>query len=146
MIMRLNSDQTRQVIRDLVPQGLADFKIPEPVSAERVEEFCSALAGRKEGRSYGWFDKDLIPRAFLVGLICPDPMTGTLHGYEHAWWSAWKGRPALDLLHQFEADCREAKCTQVTLGYSHYVAPERTARLYERLGYAPYNTSVVKSL
>jgi len=146
MVQRLNAIQTRQIIRDLVPQGLVDYRIPEPVSAVRVEEFCAGIAAQPTGRCYGWFDDQLKPRGFLVGLIMPDPMTGTLHGFEHAWWSAWKGRPALDLMRTFEEDCRAEGCTRVTFGFSHHVAAEKTARLYRRLGYKEYNTSMSKEL
>src|ERR1035437_5000793 len=102
MVQRLNTAQTRQIIRDLVPQGLCEYAIPEPVSPARVEEFCSGIAAQAAGRCYGWFDANLVPRGLLVGMIVPDPMTGLLHGLEHAWWSAWKGKPALEFLRVFE--------------------------------------------
>ena len=146
MVQRLNVEQTRQVIRDLVPQGLCAYQIPEPVSADRMEEFCTGVAALPQGCAYGWFDAGYTPRGFLVGLIMPDPMTNRLHGFEHLWWSAWKGRPALDLLRKFEEDCKTAGCTRVTLGFSHYVAPGEREKLYRRLGYTPYNTSMSKEI
>ena len=146
MVQRLNAAQTRQIIRELVPQGLVDYRIPEPMSAARMEEVCVGIASRPEGRCYGWFDKDLVPRALLVGMIMPDPMTGRMHGLEHVWWSAWHGRPAMTLMEAFEADCKKEGCTRVTFGFSHHVAPEKTYQLYARLGYRPYNTSVSKEL
>jgi hypothetical protein len=146
MVQRLNAAQTRQIIRDLVPQGLCNYSIPEPVSAERVEEFCSGVAAQATGRCYGWFDANFVPRGFLVGMIVLDPMTGLPHGLEHAWWSAWKGRPALDLLHTFEKDCEAEGCTRVTLGCSEYVDPIKTKVLYHRLGYTEYNTALSKEL
>src|ERR1035437_8944554 len=72
MVQRLNTAQTRQIIRDLTPQGLVDYQIPEPVSAARVEEFCSGIAAQAAGRCYGWFDANLVPRGLLVGMIVPD--------------------------------------------------------------------------
>jgi hypothetical protein len=144
MVQRLNAEQTRQVIRDLVPQGLCHYAIPEPVSAARMEAVCTGMAKQSSGRAYGWFDKDLTPRAILVGLVMPDPFTGMKHGFEHLWWSAIPGKPALELLRTFEADCRKEGCTLITFGFSHYVAPEKTEKLYRRLGYRPYNTSMGK--
>jgi hypothetical protein len=146
MVQRLNAEQTRQVVRDLVPQGLCAYSIPEPVSAARMEEVCTGMASQSTGRAYGWFDAEYKPKAILVGLVMPDPFTGRLHGFEHVWWSAWKGRPSLELMHRFEADCKAEGCTRVTFGCSHYVAADKTLALYRRLGYAPYNTSVSKAL
>lgn len=146
MIQRLNANQTKQIVRDLVPQGLVDYRIPEPVDADRVEEFCTGIAALPEGRCYGWFDQNLIPRGFLVGMIVRDPMTGLRHGLEHAWWSARKGRPALELLAAFEKDCLAEGCTRMTLGCSEYVETARTKKLYRRLGFSAYNTSFSKEL
>jgi hypothetical protein len=74
----------------------------------------------------------------------PDPFTGQMHGYEHLWWSAMPGKPALELMHSFEEDCKKEGCRRVTFGYSHYVDSDKTSSLYRRLGYKPYNTSVSK--
>jgi hypothetical protein len=146
MVQRLNTAQTRQIIRDLVPQGLCEYAIPEPVSPARVEEFCSGIAAQAAGRCYGWFDANLVPRGLLVGMIVPDPMTGLPHGFEHAWWSAWKGKPALELLGAFEKDCKAEGCTRITIGCSEYADAEQIKNLYRRLGFAAYNTSFSKEL
>src|SRR5664279_587767 len=141
MVQRLTAEQTRQVVRELVPQGLCDYLIPDLVSASRMEEVCTNMASSLGGRAYGWFDAELSPRAILVGIVMPDPFTARLHGFEHVWWSAWKGKPSLELMHAFEDDCIKEGCTRVTFGCSHYVNTAKTMKLYLRLGYAPYNTS-----
>jgi hypothetical protein len=146
MVQRLNAEQTRQVVRDLVPQGLCAYSIPEPVSASRMEEVCTGMAASPTGRAYGWFDDNLQPHAILVGLIMPDPFTGKLHGFEHLWWSAVPGKPALELMRVFETECRNEGCTRVTFGFSHHVAAEKTEKLYRKCGYLPYNTSMSKEL
>jgi len=147
MVQRLNAEQTRQVIRDLVPQGLCRYAIPEPVSAARMEAVCTGMAASPTGRAYGWFDKSFTPRAILVGLVMPDPFTGNKHGFEHVWWTSVPGKPALELMRAFEDDCIKEGCTRVTFGCSHYVTrAHKTMSLYHRLGYEPYNTSFSKEL
>ena len=146
MVQRLNAEQTRQVIRELVPQGLVNYNIPEPVSAARMEEVCTAMASQPAGRAYGWFDDKLTPRGVLVGLVMPDPMTGVLTGFEHLWWSAWKGRPSMELMGAFEKEFQRAGCKRFTFGFSHHVNAENTEALYLRLGFTAYNTSMSKEL
>lgn len=145
MVQRLNADQTRQILRDLVPSGFTALRVPEPVTEEAVSEFCGALAGTSVGRSYGMFDQSLRPTGFFMGLIMPDPMTGLLVGFESVWWAVPKVN-GLPLLKRFESDCREAGCKRVICGYSAFVEPEKMGRLYRRLGYGKFSTAVTKEL
>lgn len=148
MVQRLNAQQTKQVIRDLVPQGLCDYQVPDPVSAEALEASCGGIAALPGGRSYGWFDSKFVPRGILVGLIRPDPFTGTKQGFEHLWWTSpkYRGKPALELMAAFEADCCDEKCARMVFGFSAHAAPKMLSRLYEKLGFGLYLTSVAKDL
>ena len=145
MVQRLNSEQTRQIIRDLVPSGFTKLRLPEPVMEEPVVESGSVMASTSIGRSYGMFGEDLKPTGFFIGLVMPDPMTGFLVGMEHIWWAA-PGVNGLPLLAQFESDCREEGCARVICGYSDFESPKVMSRLYRRLGYTKFSTSVTKEL
>jgi len=145
MVQRLNSDQTRQIIRDLVPSGFTQLRVPEPVSEDAIIEFCGAMASTPAGRSYGLFDDGLKPVGFFIGLIMPDPMTGLKVGMEHIWWAAPKVS-GIPLLKQFEADCQSDGCVRVICGFSDFVAAKSMRRLYRRLGYGKFSTSVTKEL
>jgi hypothetical protein len=57
------------------------------------------------------------------------------------WWS--EGREGLALLKALEAHCAE-ECDSLQMITLEAVEPERTGRLYERLGYAPLEHSYVK--
>ena len=148
MVQRLKASQMRQIVRDLIPQGLLEYRIPEPVSGEAVEKSFTEFASARGGRCYGWFDSSLTPRGVLVGMIRPDPMTGVLHGFEFAWWAArsHRGKPALELARAFEIECRESGCKRITFGYSHHQDAKRMQKLYRRLGFWDYNTSVSKEI
>jgi GNAT superfamily N-acetyltransferase len=64
-----------------------------------------------------------------------------IHAQELFWWS--EGREGLALLRALEDYCAEHahSLTMITL---EAVEPERTGRLYERLGFAPLEHSYVK--
>jgi hypothetical protein len=146
MVQRLNTEQTRQILHDLVPSGFTQLRIPDPVTEEAVAGFCAPLADTSVGRSYGLFDGGTLkPLGFFMGLIMPDPLTGDMVGFEHIWWAAPKVN-GLPLLRQFEADCQEAGCRRVICGYSDFVDPEKMSRLYRRLGYTKFSTAVTKEL
>jgi hypothetical protein len=148
VVQRLNLDQTRQLIRDLLPQGLDAFRMPEPVQPERLEEFCALTAASPAGRVYGWFDSNLEPRGFFAGLIVPDPYSAALQGLEVFWWTAprWRGRPSLALMQKFEEDCKEAGCKRVIFGFTRFVEPEKTRKLYGKLGYEFHSELVSKEI
>jgi hypothetical protein len=143
MIQRLNAEQTRQMIRDLVPLGIANYRIPEQVTGEALENSCVPVAASSCGRSYGLFSDDLMPRGVIVGLVVPEPMTGVKVGIEQLWWSADNGLP---LLRRFEADCKSEGCARVILGFSPHVNAKRMRRIYEGIGYSDYSISVSKGL
>jgi hypothetical protein len=143
MVQRLNAEQTRQIIRDLVPLGIADYRIPEQVTGDALEQSCVPIAASPCGRSYGLFSDDLKPRGVLVGLVIPEPMTGVPVGIEHAWWAAEGG---LALLERFESDCRADGCQRVICAFSPQVDPVRTRKIYELRGYSDYSVSMSKEL
>lgn len=66
-----------------------------------------------------------------------------VHAQELFWWS--EGREGLALLRALEEYCAEHahSLTMITL---EAVEPERTGRLYERLGYSPLEHSYIKVL
>lgn len=64
-----------------------------------------------------------------------------IHAQELFWWS--EGREGLALLRALEAYCAE-HCHSLQMITLEAVEPERTGRLYERLGYAPLEHSYVK--
>lgn len=148
MVRKLTSEQTRKIIEDLCPQGLLDFCIPEPLSQAAVVEFCSALVKSPVGVGFGWFDTASAPRGFLVGLVMPDPMTGRLHGMEHAWWVApkYRGKASLELFKAFEEECRSRGCSRLTFGFSTYVEPDKMKRLYRKLGLSEFSVAMSKEL
>lgn len=148
MIMTLNEPQTRAAIRELVPQGMCDLNIPEPIDPARMEEFCAGLAAQDWGRVYGWFDPEAKVRGFLAGLIIADALTNVKHGIEHYWWAApeWRSRAALPLMKHFEAACKEAECKRITFGFSEHVKPKLMHRLYQMHGYKDWSTSMSKEI
>lgn len=64
-----------------------------------------------------------------------------IHAQELFWWS--EGREGLALLRALEAHCAE-HCHSLAMITLEAIEPERTGRLYERLGYAPLEHSYVK--
>lgn len=144
-MQRLNGEQTRQIIKDLVPSGFTNLRVPQPVTAEAVIRFCAPMADAPIGRSYGMFDDQLNPEGFFIGWVMPDPNTGVLTGIEHLWWVR-PGANGLPLLRRFEKDCREDGCKQMIFGYSVHSRPERMEKLYSRLGFKPHSISVMKEL
>ena len=75
--------------------------------------------------------------------------TQTPHPFNHEhiaaqelfWWS--EGREGLALLRALEAHCAE-HCHSLLMITLEAVEPERTGRLYERLGYRPLEHSFIK--
>lgn len=75
--------------------------------------------------------------------------TQTQHPFNHAhiaaqelfWWS--EGRGGLKLLEALTRHC-EANCDSLTMITLEAIEPERTGKLYERLGFAPLEHSYVK--
>jgi hypothetical protein len=75
--------------------------------------------------------------------------TQTHHPFNHAhivaqelfWWS--EGREGLALLRALEAHCAK-HCDSLLMITLEAVEPERTGRLYERLGYRPLEHSFIK--
>lgn len=145
MVLRLNSEQTRQIVRDCVPLGFTQLRYPEPVSAEAIEQTATAIAGSEIGRCYGLFTDRLEPRGLFAGLIMADPLTGVPIGLEQLWWCA-SGSNGMPLLERFESDCKEAGCKRVIMGWSEYVNPKVMARMYRQRGYKPFSVSVAKEL
>jgi len=148
MVMRLNADQMRQIVRDLEPRGLTDFRIPDQVTLPAMEGSCAGLVSASIGRGYGWFDDTLQPHGMLVGFILPDPFTGVKTGYEHVWWVApeRRGAASLELLRAFENDCRAEGCRRVLFGTSSFVSEAKMLRMYRRQGYKAYGQTVAKEL
>lgn len=64
-----------------------------------------------------------------------------IHAQELFWWS--EGREGLALLRALEAHCA-VECDSLQMITLEAVDPERTGRLYERLGYAPLEHSYIK--
>ena len=64
-----------------------------------------------------------------------------IHAQELFWWS--EGREGLALLKALEAHCDE-HCHSLQMITLEAVEPERTGRLYERLGYRPLEHSYIK--
>ena len=64
-----------------------------------------------------------------------------IHAQELFWWS--EGREGLALLNALEAYCAD-ECHSLTMITLEAIDPERTGRLYERLGYRPLEHSYVK--
>jgi hypothetical protein len=143
MVQRLNAEQTRQIIRDLIPLGIANYRIPDQVTGDALEQSCVPIAASPCGRSYGLFSDDLRPLGVFVGLVIPEPMTGVKAGIEHLWWAAEGG---LALLTQFEADCKEEGCARVICAYSPHLNPGRTRKIYDQSGYSTYSIAVSKEL
>lgn len=81
--------------------------------------------------------------AGAIGAIqTPHPFNHAhIHAQEVFWWS--EGREGLALLKALEAHCDE-HCHSLIMITLEAVEPERTGRLYERLGYAPIEYSYVK--
>lgn len=145
MVQRLNAAQTRQIIRDLIPEGLSRFRLPEPLDPEVAEEAAAQLVDAGTGRVYGLFDDLLRPRGLLVGLVTQDTLTGLRVGYEHLWWSV-PGNNGLPLLRAFEEDCRDAGCARIICGYSAHMGPQRMEKIYRKLGYEVHLTSMSKKV
>jgi hypothetical protein len=144
VIRKLDCDQTRQIIRDLVPLGIGQYRVPEQVIWLAMETSSVNVMNSGLGLAYGNFSGEN-PVGVLVGMVVPEPKTGVRVGIEHLWWSA-PGHNGLPLLRAFEDDCRAAGCKRVIFGYYETVNPDRMRKIYAGLGYAPYNTSVSKEL
>lgn len=144
--MRLNAQQTRQIILDL--PGARELRIPEPISLEHIAGTCEEMVANGSGRAYGWFSPDLKPHGVLVGVVMPNLFTGMMNGVEHIWWAEpeWRGKASRELREAFEQDCREAGCTRLTFGFSPLVQGDRMAKMYQRLGYEPYLVAMSKEL
>ena len=81
-------------------------------------------------------------RGAIGATLTPHPFNHDhIHAQELFWWS--EGREGLALLKALEAHCDEHahSLTMITL---EAVDPERTGRLYERLGYRPLEHSYMK--
>lgn len=137
-----------QVMKDLWGRGLCDYKVPEPASLEHWATWCGDVAELPGGLCYGWLDAEFQPRGFLVGHVMPDPMTGVLQGFEFYWWviPQHRGRVSLELKNAFEADCKAAGCKRVIFGFSEYSNPEKTHKLYRKLGFTDHSAAVAKDL
>jgi hypothetical protein len=133
---------------DLLPEGWDKFYVPEPISVEATIAYCSWMAGQPHGRVYGWFDDQYKPKGFLAGYVRPDPWTGEMQGYEHAWWvvPANRGAVSMELMHAFENDCRADGCRRVSFGYSSYVNGRALQRMYRKIGYETHMIAVTKEL
>lgn len=67
--------------------------------------------------------------------------SGHIAAQELFWWS--EGREGLALLNALQEHC-EAHCHSLTMITLEAVEPERTGRLYERLGFKPIERSYMK--
>jgi len=149
MVERLNAQQTRQLVLDLIARDvLPEYRVPDPILWPAVADSCWAMAGLPNGLSYGLFDEDRTPQGFLVGVVFDDLKTGIKSGHEHAWWvnPSRRGAGSLALLEAFEAGCKKLGCERVLLGISGFVNRKSMTRFYRRRGYQEHSAVMSKRI
>lgn len=78
----------------------------------------------------------------IGGTSLPHPFNKAhIMAHELFWWS--EGREGLALFKAFDAWCAE-HCHSLRMITLHAIEPEKTGRLYERLGFTPLEHSYVK--
>jgi hypothetical protein len=137
------------VIREAVPEDIP-----------RLLEYGARFADRAKLSEHVGYDAADMDRTFRLMIDAPEHVVfvsdaGAIGGmsgphpfnYKHIiaqevfWWS--EGRDGLRLFHAFR-EWAQDKAHSLRMITLEAVEPERTGRLYERLGYAPLEHSYVK--
>lgn len=82
----------------------------------------------------------------MGGMVAPQPFLDSLHGVELAVYVSpeHRGRTGMRLIKSFEAWAFDRGADEISLGISTEVDAERTAQLYERLGYRRSGITTIK--
>lgn len=86
------------------------------------------------------------PVGMMGGMVAPQPFLDSMQGVELAVYvaPAHRGRTGMRLIRAFEAWAFDRGADEITLGISTEVDIERTAALYERLGYRRSGITTIK--
>jgi len=110
-----------------------------PFSEEKVTRIFTGCIGGPGGIAYvAEHGGETI--GFAVGEICPHPMFDTLMAFEYGIYvlPAHRGRMhGFSLMRAYVQAARARGVSDINAGITTAISPERTARLYERIGMFP---------
>lgn len=115
-----------------------------PVDTNFLAKSWAALMNQGMGLAFAAFQEGE-PVGLFLGIIAPDLHNGTLQGVEYV----WAGKGALQLLDEFEKECRAQGCSRIVFGLHPEYLGERAPllrRLYRRKGFKASTESFVKEL
>jgi hypothetical protein len=145
-VRRLDVPEMAQIVMQIGSRRAEKVKFYGPVNPAHLVKSWGELMKLGTGRAYAAF-KEGVANAFFLGFVTLDFYTGEKQGIEFL-WIAEPGARALNLLRQFEKDCKAEGCVRMVAGLLHCsdVPPWKLRRIYEARGYVPHGESFSRGI